>query len=97
MLYGNRNCFYEVMLSISKIKSYFDEKFFNDACQPMTATNDWEENKMPRDVSPDIFTNERDFPLEDYHCDDPEKAKLIKKLGAMITDVIPRRLPGGIK
>jgi hypothetical protein len=52
---------------------------------------------MPRDVSPDIFTNERDFPLEDYHCDDPEKAKLIKKLGAMITDVIPRRMPGGIK
>lgn len=52
---------------------------------------------MPRDVSPDIFTNEKDFPLEDYHCDDPEKAKLMKKLGAMITDVIPRRMPGGIK
>jgi len=52
---------------------------------------------MPRDVSPDIFTNERDYPQEDYHCDDPEKARLIRKLGAMITDVIPRRLPGGIK
>ena len=45
---------------------------------------------MPREVNPMIHVNERDFPLEDYHCDDPEKAKLVKKLAVLITDNIPR-------
>lgn len=45
---------------------------------------------MPRDVNPRIHVNERDFPLEDYHCDDPEKKKIIKKLANIITDNTPR-------
>jgi len=49
---------------------------------------------MPRDVNPNICINERDFPLEDYHCDDPEKEELVKKLGRMITDVIARQIKG---
>jgi len=52
---------------------------------------------MPRDVNPKIHVNERDFPLTDYHCDDPEKKKLVTKLALMITDNIPRKLPGGMK
>lgn len=47
---------------------------------------------MPRDVNPRIHVNERDFPLEDYYCDDPEKKKLITKLAKMITDNIPRQI-----
>jgi len=52
---------------------------------------------MPRDVNPKIHVNERDFPLEDYHCDDPEKKELVTKLAVMITDNIPRKLSGGMK
>ena len=52
---------------------------------------------MPRDVNPKIHVNERDFPLEDYHCIDPEKEKLVKKLAVLITDNIPRKAPGGMK
>ena len=52
---------------------------------------------MPKDVNPHIHVNEFDFPHEDYHCDDPEKKKLVKKLALMITDNIPRKLPGGMK
>ncbi len=52
---------------------------------------------MPRDVNPKIHVNERDFPLEDYHCSDPEKEKLVKKLAVLITDNIPRKAPGGMK
>ncbi|MBQ9227210.1 MAG: FAD-dependent oxidoreductase [Eubacterium sp.] len=52
---------------------------------------------MPRDVNPAIHVNEKDFPLTDYHCDDPEKKKLVMKLALMITDNIPRKLPGGMK
>jgi len=44
---------------------------------------------MPRDVNPSIETNERDFPWKITDCDDPEKAKLIKKLARMITDSLP--------
>ena len=44
-----------------------------------------------------IHVNERDFPVTDYHCDDPEKKKLVMKLALMITDNIPRKLPGGMK
>ena len=47
---------------------------------------------MPRVDDPNLLVNERDFPLEDYHCDDPEKAKLVKKLAKMITDYIPRQV-----
>ena len=52
---------------------------------------------MPKDVNPMIHVNERDFPHEDYHCADPEKEKLVKKLAVLITDNIPRKLPGGMK
>lgn len=52
---------------------------------------------MVKEVNPRIHVNERDFPITDYHCDDPEKAKLVKKLALMITDNIPRKLPGGMK
>ena len=51
---------------------------------------------MPREVNPRIHVNERDFPTSDYHCDDPEKKKLVMKLARMITDNIPRKLPGGM-
>ncbi len=51
---------------------------------------------MPREVNPRIHVNERDFPHTDYHCDDPEKKKLVMKLARMITDNIPRKLPGGM-
>ncbi len=47
---------------------------------------------MPRDVNPRIHVNDWDYPHEDYHTDDPEKAKLVKKLACMITDNIPRTL-----
>ena len=52
---------------------------------------------MVKDVNPMIHVNERDFPVTDYHCDDPEKKKLVMKLALMITDNIPRKLPGGMK
>ena len=51
---------------------------------------------MPREVNPRIHVNERDFPTTDYHCDDPEKKKLVMKLARMITDNIPRKLPFGM-
>ncbi len=50
-----------------------------------------------KEVNPNIHVNEWDFPHEDYHCDDPEKKKLVKQLAVMITDSIPRKLPGGMK
>ena len=51
---------------------------------------------MPKEVNPRIHVNEKDFPHTDYHCDDPVKAMLVKKLAVMITDNIPRKLPGGL-
>ena len=51
---------------------------------------------MPREVNPRIHVNETDFPPADYHCDDPEKKQLVLKLARMITDNIPRKLPGGM-
>ena len=52
---------------------------------------------MVKEVNPKIHVNERDYPVTDHHCDDPEKKKLVKKLALMITDNIPRKLPGGMK
>ena len=52
---------------------------------------------MVKEVNPRIHVNERDFPQEDYHCDDPEKKKLVTELAVMITDNIPRKMPGGMK
>ncbi len=52
---------------------------------------------MVKEVNPMIHVNERDYPVDGHHCDDPEKAKLVKKLALMITDNIPRKLPGGMK
>ena len=52
---------------------------------------------MVKEVNPKIHVNERDYPVTDHHCDDPEKKKLVKKLAVMITDNIPRKLPGGMK
>lgn len=52
---------------------------------------------MVKEVNPKLHVNERDFPTEDYHCDDPEKKKLVTKLAQLITDSIPRKLPGGMK
>ena len=52
---------------------------------------------MVKEVNPKIHVNERDYPVDGHHCDDPEKKKLIKKLAVMITDNIPRKLPGGMK
>ena len=52
---------------------------------------------MVQEVNPKIHVNERDYPVTGHHCDDPEKAKLVKKLALMITDNIPRKLPGGMK
>ena len=52
---------------------------------------------MVKEVNPMIHVNERDYPVEGHHCADPEKAKLVKKLAVMITDSIPRKLPGGMK
>ena len=49
---------------------------------------------MVKEVNPKIHVNERDYPVTDHHCDDPEKAKLVKKLALMITDNIPRKLSG---
>ncbi|MCR5228925.1 MAG: FAD-dependent oxidoreductase [Solobacterium sp.] len=52
---------------------------------------------IAKEVNPNIHVNEWDFPREDYHCSDPEKKKLVKQLAVMITDSIPRKLPGGMK
>ncbi len=52
---------------------------------------------MVKEVNPMIHVNERDYPVTDHHCDDPEKKKLLLKLSRMITDNIPRKLPGGMK
>ena len=52
---------------------------------------------MVKEVNPRIHVNEMDYPVDGHHCDDPEKAKLVKKLALMITDNIPRKLPGGMK
>jgi len=52
---------------------------------------------MVKEVNPKIHVNERDYPVDGHHCDDPEKAKLVKKLALLITDNIPRKLPGGMK
>ena len=52
---------------------------------------------MVKEVNPMIHVNERDYPVTGHHQDDPEKAKLVKKLAVMITDNIPRKLPGGMK
>ena len=52
---------------------------------------------MVKEVNPMIHVNERDYPVDGHHCADPEKAKLVKKLAVMITDSIPRKLPGGMK
>lgn len=49
---------------------------------------------MPREVNPMLHVNDWDFPHEDYHCDDPEKKKLVIKLAKMITDNLLRKLPG---
>ena len=52
---------------------------------------------MPKEVNPRIHVNERDYPIKDHHCDDPVKRKMVMKLARMITDNIPRKLPGGMK
>ncbi len=52
---------------------------------------------MVKEVNPRIHVNERDYPQTGHRCSDPEKAKLVKKLALMITDNIPRKLPGGMK
>ncbi|MBO6280286.1 MAG: FAD-dependent oxidoreductase [Bacilli bacterium] len=41
-----------------------------------------------------LHVNDWDFPHEDYHCDDPEKKRLVIKLAKMITDSLLRKLPG---
>ena len=53
--------------------------------------------KMPKEVNPRIHVNERDYPITDHHCDDPEKAKKLAALGcdALITnkpDVVRRAI-----
>ena len=52
---------------------------------------------MVKEVNPMIHVNGLDYPQTEHRCDDPEKAKLVKKLAVMITDNIPRKLPGGMK
>ena len=52
---------------------------------------------MVKEVNPMLHVNERDFPTKDYHCPDPEKKRLVTKLAQLITDNIPRKLPGGMK
>ena len=51
---------------------------------------------MPKEVNPKIHVNERDYPIQDHHCDDPVKKKMVMKLARMITDNIPRKLPGAM-
>lgn len=52
---------------------------------------------MVKEVNPMIHVNERDYPRKGHHCKDPEKRKLIIRLAQMITDSVPRKLPGGMK
>nr|MCR4668982.1 FAD-dependent oxidoreductase [Clostridia bacterium] len=52
---------------------------------------------MVKEVNQRIHVNERDYPVDGHVCEDPEKLKLVKKLALMITDNIPRKLPGGMK
>ena len=53
---------------------------------------------MVKEVNQNIFVNDWDYPDKgDHHCDDPEKKKLVEKLGRMITDSLDRKLPGGLK
>ena len=52
---------------------------------------------MVKEVNPNIHVNEWDYPRKGHHCADPEKKKLVMKLAQMITDNIPRKLPGGMK
>ncbi len=52
---------------------------------------------MVKEVNPRIHVNATDYPVDGHRCEDPEKAKLVKKLALMITDNIPRKLPGGLK
>ena len=53
---------------------------------------------MVKEVNQNIFVNDWDYPDKgDHHCDDPEKKKLVEKLGKMITDSLDRKLPGGMK
>ena len=52
---------------------------------------------MVKEVNPKIHVNEKDYPVNEHKCDDPEKKKLVTKLAVMITDNIPRKLPGGMK
>ena len=52
---------------------------------------------MVKEVNPRIHVNQRDYPVTDHRCSDPEKKKLVMKLARMITDNIPRKLPGGMK
>ncbi|MBP5154665.1 MAG: FAD-dependent oxidoreductase [Lachnospiraceae bacterium] len=52
---------------------------------------------MVKEVNPRIHVNETDYPVEGHKCSDPEKAKLVRRLAVMITDNIPRKLPGGMK
>ena len=52
---------------------------------------------MVKEVNQNIFVNDWDYPDKgDHHCSDPEKKKLVIKLAKMITDNIPRKLPGGM-
>ena len=52
---------------------------------------------MVKEVNPKIHVNELDYPQTEHKCTDPEKKKLVMKLALMITDNIPRKLPGGMK
>ena len=53
---------------------------------------------MVKEVNQNIFVNDWDYPDKgDHHCDDPEKKKLVEKLGKMITDSLDRKLTGGPK
>ncbi len=52
---------------------------------------------MVKEVNPKIHVNETDYPVTEHRCDDPVKKKLLIKLAKMITDNIPRKLPGGMK
>lgn len=45
-----------------------------------------EKSIMPQEVNPMIHVSDFDFPHEPYHCDDPEKKKLVIKLAKMIKD-----------
>jgi hypothetical protein len=53
---------------------------------------------MVKEVNQNIFVNDWDYPDKgDHRCYDPEKKKLVEKLGKMITDSLDRKIPGGMK